>query len=660
MLRDLHVRNLAVISEASVEFEGGFNVLTGETGAGKSIVVDALALLRGARASSELLRTDAERMIVSGRFDFHPGIRAALEASGLDVDETELVVRREVGREGRNRAFINDQPVTLKLLKQATESVLYIHAQREELGLATPETQRAFVDACGGAAADALLRETAAAHEIYAGLARRLEAVRGDRRLRDERVDLLRFQLSEIDAAQLQADEDLELVVERDRLRHSESIASALGHGYLELAEQDASVIDRLAGVERALSTISEWEPQAAAWRTELEELRIRAGELADTLRRELDGVAPDPLRLDQVEDRLATIDRLRRKYGETVSAVLAFREAAVDELQQLEGDLHDGAALEADAARALEAYSQAARRLSTGRRQWARALVSAAESQFADLALGGARLSVEISRQISAAGPLTVDGQAVQIGAAGFDRVDLFLAANPGEEPRPLATSASGGELSRIYLALRLAVQRDEPAGTTMVFDEADAGLGGEAASALGRKLRLLGRTAQILAVTHLPQVASFADHHFGVRKKVAGGRTKTTVASLETSERVEEIARMLAGDQRTDVSLSHAEEMIALAKALVCKSGSLPGYDEASGQEGSHRGRPTTGCRARGHSVPSPVGIEGTGERRCRKKKATMVVAAAVRAVKASPKTTKTRLSEPPAVATRPALTD
>jgi len=478
-------------------------------------------------------------------------------------------VRREVGREGRNRAFINDQPVTLRLLKQATASVLHVHAQREELALGDPDTQRAFVDACGGEEARALGRETAAAYEVYAGLARRLAAVRGDRRLHDERVDLLRFQLSEIDAAGLRADEDVELVAERGRLRNSEAIASALGHGYLELVEQDGAVVERLAAVEHELSSIAAWEPEAGAWLRELEEVRIRLAELADTLRRELDGVAADPQRLDQVEERLDAIDRLRRKYGDSVRAVLAFREGAAAELAQLELDVRDSAALEADTAQALEAYGAAAERLSAGRRHWAATLVEEAERQFADLALERARLSVELSRQPSPASPLRIGGQGVEFGAAGCDRVELLLAANPGEAPKPLATSASGGELSRVFLALRLAVRRDEPGGVTMVFDEADAGLGGEAASALGRKLRLLGRSGQILAVTHLAQVASFADHHFGVRKAVSRGRTKTTVARLDGERRVEEIARMLAGDQRTEVSRSHAEELIASARA-------------------------------------------------------------------------------------------
>ena len=568
VLRDLFVRNLAVLSEASVEFDGGFNALTGETGAGKSIVVDALTLLRGARANSDLLRTGADRLVVSGRFDLDPVVSRVLVEAGFDADESEFVVRREIGAEGRNRAFINDQPATLKMLRQATDSILHIHAQREELGLATPETQRAFVDACGGSEAETMLRATSTAFATYSGLAERLERVRGDRRLHVERVDLLRFQIGEIEAAELAEGEDVALFAERDRLRNSEEIAAALGHGHLVLSEEDGAVTERLAKIENELSKISSWEPEAVEWIQELTEARIGLSELADTLRRRLDSVAADPRRLDQVEERLSVIDRLCRKYGQSTDDVVEYGLERARELAELETDMEDSVALEEDVAAALAAYTEAATELSEGRKVWARSLVAAVEEQFADLALERAKLSVEISREGHGQSPLVLGGQGVQFSSSGFDRVELYLAANPGEEPRPLATSASGGELSRIYLALRLAIQRPGETNMTMVFDEADAGLGGEAASALGRKLQRLGRSGQILAVTHLPQVASFADHHFGVRKAVADGRTLTTLELLSEEDRVEEIARMLAGDQRTEVSLSHAQELIAAAR--------------------------------------------------------------------------------------------
>ncbi len=568
MLRDLSVRNLAVIEEATVEFDRGLNVMTGETGAGKSIVVDALALLRGARASAELLRSGADRLVVSGRFDLDAGAAAALAAAGIDSEADELVVRREIGREGRNRVFINDQPATLRLLKATTESTLQIHAQREELALATAQTQRDFVDGLGGLGGEELLAEVADRFAEYRVLADRLDRVRGDRRLHGERVDLLRFQIVEIDRATLQAGEDLALRTERERLRNSEQIAATLGRGHLELAEEDGAAVERLARTESGLRGITAWEPEAEGWLRELEELRIRLQEVAVAMRRSLDHVAADPRRQDEVEERLAVIDRLRRKYGDNVEQILEHRAASASELEMLESDMHDSAALENEVERALGRVGDAAGRLSAKRRVWARSLVEEAQAEFADLALKKARLSVEMTRRPDPQSALAVDGVTVAFGPHGYDQIELLLAANPGEEPRPLATSASGGELSRVFLALRLASRGPEKEVLTMVFDEADAGLGGEAASALGRKLQKLARGSQVLAVTHLPQIASFADAHFGVRKEVSSGRTKTSVDRLSHGERVEEVARMLAGKQQTATALSHAEELIALAR--------------------------------------------------------------------------------------------
>ncbi len=568
MILDLHVRNLAVLERATVEFDRGLNVLTGETGAGKSIVVDALALLRGARASGDLLRTGADRLVVIGRFTLTTAMREVLDDAGVEGESDECVVRREIGREGRNRVFVNDQPATVRLLRALTEECLYLHAQREELTLATAETQRDFVDGRGGEKGRALLDEVAAKHALYRELATRLERVRGNRRLHEERIDLLRFQIGEIDSAGLTAGEDDELAAERARLRHSEQIASVLGRGHLELAEEDGAAVERIARAENALRTIAEWEPEAEAWSRELEELRIRLEEAADGMRRALDSVAADPRRLDQVEERLSVLDRLRRKFGERVADVLDYRREAATELEGLEADLEDGSALEDQVTAALEAYRKAATRLSKQRKAWAKELVEATQREFASLALDRARLSVELRRRSEAASPLRVEGNPVAFGPLGYDDVELFLAANPGEEPRPLATSASGGELSRIFLALRLAARTRGEGTITMVFDEADAGLGGEAASALGRKLQELAEESQVLAVTHLPQVASFADVHLGVRKAASDGRTRTTVERLDQTSRTEEIARMLAGDRQTETARSHAEELIESSK--------------------------------------------------------------------------------------------
>lgn len=567
MLREIHVRNLAVLAEASVEFGPGFNVLSGETGAGKSIVVDSLSLLAGARASSEMVRTGAEALTVSGVFEPEGGgWRSLLEEAGLEAEGEEILVRREIGRSGRNRVFVNDQPATLRLLADLAPYLLRIHGQRDELGLVEPELQRAMLDRSGGPEAEPLLGRVAEAFDLYSRLAERLERLSGDDRVRRERLDLLRFQAGEIDAARLRAGEETELRAERDVLRNTEAITRALGTGFALLFEEEGSAVERIARAQSLLVEVEAWEPQAAAWRAELEETRIRVTETARSLQQRLDGLEADPKRLDFIEERLALIERLCRKHGGSSAGVLARREEIEIELAELEGDTANRDELEEKVAAALSHYRQAALALSQARAAWGAALVERIEGELKDLGLARARLAVSLERRRRAGSPLVLGGEEVELGREGVDQVVFLFAPNPGEEPRPLARIASGGELSRIHLALQLATRGEaEKANPTLVFDEVDTGVGGAEAAALGAKLQRLAKGNQILAVTHLPQVASHADHHFRVSKQVKGERTSVRVEELDSATRVEEVARMLAGKKITDLSLSHARELIA-----------------------------------------------------------------------------------------------
>ncbi|HTQ78933.1 MAG TPA: DNA repair protein RecN, partial [Thermoanaerobaculia bacterium] len=315
MLRELHVKNLAVLAAAAVELEPGLNILSGETGAGKSIVVDSLALLAGVRASTELIRTGADVLTVSGIFsDLGPEVPAVLEEAGIEGMEGELLVRREIARNGRNRVFVNDQPATLRLLAELAPHLLRIHGQREELGLVDPELQRVWLDRSGGAEAEGLLAEVAAAFAEHARLRARLELLEGGERLRRERLEILELELAQIDALQLSPGEETALRAERDVLRHAEAITRALGTAFAELSEEEGAAVDRLARARSQLSEIEDWEPQAAEWGAELEELRIRATEVAQSLSRRLDVLEADPARLDAVEQRLAAVERLCRK----------------------------------------------------------------------------------------------------------------------------------------------------------------------------------------------------------------------------------------------------------------------------------------------------------------------------------------------------------
>ncbi|HEV8629117.1 MAG TPA: AAA family ATPase, partial [Thermoanaerobaculia bacterium] len=490
MLRDLHVRNLAVLAEASVGFGPGLNVLSGETGAGKSIVVDSLALLAGGRASADLIRTGADALTVTGSFTPEGKVwKATLAAAGVEAADDELVVRREVSREGRSRAFVNDQPVTARLLAELAPHLLALHGQRDELGLADPELQRGWLDRSGGAEAEALRVRAGAAWEAYRAVAERLELLTGDERARRDRIDSLRFQLGELDGAHLSAGEEETLRAERQVLRHAEAILRGLAGASAHLSEDDGAAAERLRRAGEQLTEVGEWEPRAASWAGELDELRVRLDDLALAVSRRAGEVEADPARLDAVEERLAALERLFRKYGDGSAVLLERRAALAAELAELDTDEEGRAALEKQVGEALTAYRQAAGELSASRWRWAASLGKAIGKELGDLALPKAKLGVELGTRRRAGSPVVVDGEPVEAGPQGWDQVTFTFSPNPGEEPRPLAKSASGGELARVYLALQLAVRGGGRAsGATMVFDEVDAGIGGREAAAVGR----------------------------------------------------------------------------------------------------------------------------------------------------------------------------
>ena len=543
--------------------------MTGETGAGKSLVVDSLALLTGVRASSDLIRTGADTAQVTGVFEpAGDGWRAHLDEAGVSATGSEVVIRREISRTGRNRVFVNDQPVTLRLLVELAPELLRLHAQHEELALADPDLQRSLLDRTEGDAGLELLAETAAAEGDYRALARRLAALEGDQRARLERLDLLKFQAGEIDAARVSADEEVELRSERDLLRNSEEISRALGGSLAGLIDDEGAAAERLMQAERSLRDVSRWTPEAADWASELEGARIRLEEVAHGLRDGLQRVDADPGRLDSIEERLAQLERLMRKYGDTTRAILAKRDEVGAELDDLQLDDDSREQLEAEAAGALERFREVALRLSETRKEWAAILENRVHEELRDLAMARAVFEVSLERRRSDSSPLLVEDQPTEFSAHGLDAVVFELTANPGETKQPLARVASGGELSRVYLALQLAIRgRDSAAGPTLVFDEVDAGVGGAEAAALGKKLQRLAREEQTLVVTHLPQVASFGDRHFKVSKQVRDGRTHMVVSELDEEARVQEVARMLAGEDVTELSRSHAEELIAVA---------------------------------------------------------------------------------------------
>ncbi len=552
MLKEVRIRNFAVIENVSVSFEPGLNVLTGETGAGKSIVIDAILLLRGGRAQTDVIRTDAQTATVEAVFDV-TGLRDVLTVltdAGLVAEDGQLVVRRELARSGRHRAFVNDSAVTVGLLERLGDELVEVHGQHEHQRLLEPARQLDLLDRFAGA--EGARAETAAAFEAWREAADALGALRAVKRDRAEREDLLRFQLRELDGAQLRRGEEEELRQERRRLQHAERLAKGLAEVTALLAEDQDAVVARLARAGRVFRELGRLDPAFEAPAELLDDAAAQIEETLLAVRSLGRSIEAEPGRLEAIDDRLDALTRLARKYGEGAVAMLAHRPAAAAELERLER--HEESVTEAaacvDAARA--ALDAAARTLGQARRDAATRLGPLVQRELRPLGMERARFEAALET-------LPPD----EITARGRERVEMRFSANPGEALRALARIASGGELSRTMLALQAVLSRVDRV-PTMVFDEVDAGVGGAAAGVVADKLVAVGAGRQVLCVTHLAQVAARAHHHLRVAKAVRSGRTRATVAPLRGAEQVEEIARMLGGDPPGDTARRHARELL------------------------------------------------------------------------------------------------
>lgn len=565
MLSLLRVENLAIIDRIEVELGPGLNVVTGETGAGKSILVSALRLVLGARADGGVVRTGAEAAEVEALFDLsdHPEALARLAAEGLG-GEPEVVVRRVVQASGRSRAYVNGRLATVGHLARLAAGLVDISSQHAHHTLVDRRTHLGFLDAFAGLVGR---REAVGrAHAALVAADRALAEVRDAARQRAEREDLLRYQLQEIDVADLSEEAVREWREQAQRLRHAEHLVRAAAAAEHALYAREGAICARLAGITSELRGAVARDPSLGpvvdaveGARAELEEAARRLGAYA----RSLDA---DPGHLAELDERLAEVKRLERKYGGDVGALLRRAEemrAELDALASLEARL-DGA--ERAVGAALAAASAAARELSAARRQAAEGLGAAITAELADLGMGDARVEVDVAPR-QGAGGFEVDG--AQLSAEGLDRVEFLIAPNPGEEPRPLQEIASGGELSRALLGLKRVLARGGPVGT-YVFDEVDTGVGGGVAEVIGRKLADVARHHQVLCITHLPQVAAYGARHLHVRKEVVEGRTRTAVQRLVDGERVEELARMLGGLRITEATRRAAEELVAGAAGL------------------------------------------------------------------------------------------
>lgn len=566
MLLELVVENYAVVERVRVRFARGLNLLTGETGSGKSILVDALALLYGGRSSADAVRAGAARARVAGIFEapLAPGFQDVLNRHGLEIEDNELLIEREVLANGKSRAFVSSRPVTATVLRELAPWLGDIHGQHDQQELFEADAQLDLLDSFAGTLP---LRSPLA--QIYARwreIANQLDELDRSEQEKLRLADLWRFQQREIEDAALTPGEDEALEAERRVLLNVARLQENAGAAHEALYEAETSALSLLRLARRKLDELCRIDPALQEIAESLAPAEIAITETAHALSHYLGKLEADPARLDHVEARLAQIEKLKRKYGATLDAVLQFLADVRANLAALDSSAERRAQLESERAALARQYETAAAELSRIRRDGARRLEQALKSELSSLAMAGTRFLVEFDP--SAWSP------------QGIDRVRFLVSANPGEPPRPLDKVASGGELSRLALALKTCTTVLPHASSTagvprsLVFDEVDAGIGGRTAEAVARRLKRLSAVHQVLCVTHLPQVAAFADEHFVVEKRASKGRTITTITSLAPADRAREIARMLSGEQLTPEALKHAEQLI--------KSAAHPSADE------------------------------------------------------------------------------
>lgn len=557
MLSLLKIRNIALIDELVIEFGSGLNLLTGETGSGKSIIVDSLGALTGDRVSSELIKEGCETGLIEGAFAVRltDGLRGAFDESGVDLEheaDCEILVRRELSLSGKNRVFVNNQIVTQAFLRKIGPLLVDIHGQGEQTLLFSPSYHLDVLDEFAGVGESRSM--VAERFSAMAAVRLALEDLKTDESQKLQLIEMLKFQVEEIGRSKPEPGEDEALEEERRRLSNAEKLSALSGESYGLLYEGDDSVISNLEKALRKVRELSEYEATFEGYEESLKTAEAVFQDLAYSLRDFSGSLEFSPARLDEIEGRLAEISRLKRKYGGSIETVLSHFEESSTRLRNIEtSELRESELLK-ELEKASADYREAAVILHDSRAKAAGKFVKQVEAGLRDVALEKARLEVRIDSDPS---------DESSFSAKGFDRLEFYFSANTGESPKPLSKVASGGEASRLMLVLKTCAQMKEP-GKAVVFDEIDSGVGGRVAEAVGLKLKALARSQQVLCVTHQPQVAALADAHFSVSKSVEGKRTTVSVRRLSEKDRVEEVARMLAGEKVTDTARKHARELL------------------------------------------------------------------------------------------------
>jgi len=556
VLLELTIENYAVVGQLRVRFHTGLNLLTGETGSGKSIVVDALGLLLGGRAFADVVRSGEARARVAGIFEVRnsAALRRLLEPSGIEIEDGELLLEREVLAEGKSRAYVGSRPVAVSLLKDLAPHLADIHGQHDQQLLFSAEAQRDMLDAFG--VVNEAATRTGAIYAEWKAAGSELEDLERSEQEKLRLLDLWSFQRKEIEVAALEAGEDTALENERRVLQNVQRLEEAAAAAYAAVYDSPESALSLMRMASKRVDELCRIDSSLDGVREQLNAAALSLQEASYALRDYLGGLEANPARLEEVENRLAAIDRLKRKYGQTIEGILQFLAEVRLQIGSAEGAGERMEELRRCRKKLAAEFEACAAELTATRQAAARKLEKRVETELAQLAMERAKFRVEITP--------------APWSESGADRVEFLVSANPGEEPRPLEKVASGGEISRIALALKTCLTGPKtPLIRTLVFDEVDAGVGGSAAEGVGRRLKKLAASSQVLCVTHLPQIASFADHHYVVEKREVRGRTVAEVEELDKAARTREIGRMLSGQKVTPEALKHAEQLIRMSVA-------------------------------------------------------------------------------------------
>ena len=559
MLRELHIKNFSIIDDATLEFEDGFNVLTGETGAGKSIIINALSLALGERASGDLVRRGEKEAVVEAYFDIppqliNPATLQFIRDNGIDIDEC-LILKRIITHQGRSRAYINGSMVNVQTLSDISRDIIDIHGQYEHQSLLSSDNQLDLLDAYGGLVP--VRQEVSRMYESQLALKQHIQELLNKEKERAQRIDILKFQMNEIEAAKLNPGEEEKLAEDVKILGSAGRLAELATGAYDSLYSSDSSCISTLSSIRNSLREISDIDARATEYLKSIEEAIPLLEETAYFLRDYKDEIDFSPDRLQRAQERLELIKSLKKKYGSNIKEILGYWGKASIELEDLQHSEEKLESLRKEREMMNDKFTEAAHNLSKKREALSKKIESKVEAELSELSMAGTKFSIQITQDD---GNDTADG--LKANGSGIDHVEFLIAPNVGEELKPVAKTASGGELSRVMLALKGTFAKGDKI-PVLIFDEIDAGIGGKAAETVGQKLHSLSSSHQIISITHLPQIASYAKSHLKIEKAVKGKRTVVEIYKIEKDERTAEVARMLSG-KISDVSLKHAKEML------------------------------------------------------------------------------------------------